>query len=421
MTTASPNMTAISRQVAGSLFRLALRCLLVFPVLPVLYLIEPFYRIRLGTMYTQRIGHLAANADILVRRLQLESAPPRSLYLIFGWDPCNRQLFDMWLRIAVPSVRFIESRLGTRIVFAWRPILTKTRFWRDHRVAGTEYYLYNHTKPVISFTEDEERRGRVLLAEMGIGENDWFVCFHARDGAYFRKWRPELEGHWQKVDFRNVDVSRYLKAAEYVASRGGFALRFGAHVERPLPDTGIPRIIDYSTKYRSDFMDIYLCAKCRFFIGCASGPDAVPTVFNVPVLSTGHFPYNHSHYRQTDMIVPRLLTTPDGSWRVGFWEAQAAGYYVGWKEAVARDPNMHLFNMLDVDPEDIVDGCKDMIDSLEGKQPTPEARKIQEFYAEQYLSHAVEYRYAAKIAPSFALKYRHLIVPEGATAPKSRN
>lgn len=422
MTAAALNMIAITRKVAGSLFRLALRCLLVFPVLPVLYLIEPFYRIRFGTMYTQRIGHLAANADILLRGLQLENAPSRSLYLIFGWAPCNRQLFDMWLRIAVPGVRFIESRFGTRILFAWRPILTKTRFWRDHRVAGTEYYLYNHTKPVLSFTEDEERKGRALLAEMGIGPDDWFVCFHARDGAYFLKWRPELEEHWKKRDFRNVDITRFLKAAEYIASRGGFALRFGAHVEKPLPDTGNPRIIDYSTKFRNDFMDIYLCAKCRFFIGCASGPDILPTAFNVPVLSAGHFPYNHSHYRQGDIIIPRLLVTPGGGRPVSYWEAQKAGYYVGWKEAVASHPSMHLFDMLDVDPDDIVDGCKDMLDALAGKEPPPEAREIQEFYAGRYLSHADGYRHAAKIAPSFALKYQHLIMfsADGAARPGGR-
>jgi putative glycosyltransferase (TIGR04372 family) len=404
-------MTDSLRKLAGMLFRAAVRLGLVFPVLPILYLIEPFYRIRVCTMYTQRLGHLAGNADILVRKLQLESAPPRSVFLIFGWDPCNRQLFDMWLRTVVPGVRFIESRIGTRIIFAWRPILTKTRFWQDHRIAGTEYYLYNHTKPVLSFTEEEERRGRALLAEMGIGPNDWFVCFHARDGAYFLKWRPELAEHWKQRDFRNVDIMRFLKAAEYIASRGGFALRFGAHVEKPLPDTGNPRIIDYSTKYRSDFMDIYLCAKCRFFIGCASGPDILPTAFNVPVLSAGHFPYNHSHYRQTDMIIPRLLRSPDGARLVGYWEAQEAGYYVGWKEADARDPNMHLFDMLDVDPDDIVDGCRDMIDALEGKAPSPAVREIQEYYAEKYLSHADGYRYAAKITPSFALKYRRLIIP----------
>ena len=186
---------------AGILFRTVVRMVLLFPVLPVLYLIEPFYRIRLGTMYTQRIGHLAINAETFLRKMQLNGPPRRTFYLFFGWDPANRQLMEMWKRLRGYPVRFVESRLGTRLMFAWRPILTKTRFWEAHRVTATEYYLFNHTEPILSFTPEEEEKGRALLAEMGIGEDDWFVCIHARDGNYFRKWRPELEEHWQKVDF----------------------------------------------------------------------------------------------------------------------------------------------------------------------------------------------------------------------------
>ncbi|MAF95243.1 MAG: hypothetical protein CMM60_05770 [Rhodospirillaceae bacterium] len=405
-------MTGAFKKLIGAVFRFGLRCLLVFPVLPAFYLMEPFFRLRLGTMHTQRIGHLAGNTDIFFRRRQLEGRPARIMYLFFGWDPCNRQLFDMWLRLDEPGVKFVESRLGARVIFAWRPILNKTRFWMDQRITGTEYYLYNHTRPVLSFTEEEEERGRAGLAEMGIGPDDWFVCFHARDGNYFRKWRPELEEHWQKTDFRNVDITRYLKAAEYIASKGGYALRFGANVEKPLAETGNPGIIDYSTKHRSDFMDIYLCAKCRFFIGSASGPDAISAIFNVPVLSVSHFPYNHAYRLGSDIMVPRLLSTTDGKRRAGFLEAQKAGYYVGWKEADARDPNMHLFDMLDVDPDDIVDGCKDMIESLKGTAPPAEALALQDFYAEQYFSHAADYEYAGKIGARFAMKYRRLILPE---------
>ena len=67
--------------------------------------------------------------------------------------------------------------------------------------------------------------------------------------------------------------------------------------------------------------------------------------------------------------------------------------------------------MLDVDPDDILDGCKDMIESLGGKTPPAEARALQDFYAEQYFSHAEGYEYAGKIGARFALKYQDLIKP----------
>jgi len=404
-------MKVFIRKLAGMALRLGLRAVCVFPVLPVLYLMEPFFKLRLGTMHTQRIGHLAGNTDIFLRRRQLEDRPARTLYLFFGYDPANRQLFDMWLRLNVPGIKFFGTRFGTRVIFACRPILMKTRFWMDQRITATEYYLYNHTQPVLSFIDGEEEKGRAGLAEMGIGPDDWFVCFHARDGAYFRQWRPEFESHWQNVDFRNVEIEHFLKAAEYIASKGGYALRYGANVEKPFSETGNPRIIDYSTNHRSDFMDIYLGAKCRFFIGCASGPDAIPAIFNVPVLSVSHFPYNHAYRLGSDITIPRLLSSTDGQRRVSFLEAQTAGYYVGWKEAAAKDPNMHLFDMLEVDPEDILDGCKDMIESLEGVAPPAEARALQNFYSEQFFSHAEGYEYAGRIGARYALKHRDLIKP----------
>ena len=46
-------------------------------------------------------------------------------------------------------------------------------------------------------------------------------------------------------------------------------------------------MIDYAcSDLRSDWMDIFLCAQCRFFIGCQSGLSAVPSVFGVPVVMT---------------------------------------------------------------------------------------------------------------------------------------
>ena len=42
-----------------------------------------------------------------------------------------------------------------------------------------------------------------------------------------------------------------------------------------------PKIIDYAnTKFRSDFMDIYLLSKCEFLLGGDSGVHVVPFVFN---------------------------------------------------------------------------------------------------------------------------------------------
>ena len=216
---------------------------------------------------------------------------------------------------------------------------------------------------------------------------------------------------------------KFLKTAEYITSRGGFAVRYGAHVEQALLETGNPKIIDYSTKFRSDFMDIYLARKCRFFIGTCSGPIAFPSIFNVPVLSVGHYPYNYSYYRRCDIVVPKLLSEPGNTTPVNYREVQKTGYFAVWDEVNSMDSNMDLYDMLELDEDDILDGCKDMIDSQEGKEPPKEARALQKIYAEQYFSHSPEYEYAGKVGARFAMKYRDLIVPgdSGNSHPRPRS
>ena len=138
----SKPMRVILRGILAPLSQLFIICLL-----PFLYLAEPFYRIRFGTVYSQRIGHLAINADTFLRRLKAEGWPPRTHYFFFGFDASNQQLFEMWQRLQVPGFRMIESKWGTRLMFAWRPILTRTRFWEKYRMSNTEYALYQDRTP----------------------------------------------------------------------------------------------------------------------------------------------------------------------------------------------------------------------------------------------------------------------------------
>lgn len=399
-------MKRILRAVFLPLSRLFILC-----VLPFLYLLEPFYRIRVGTAYTQRIGHLAINADTFIRRQRSKGWPKRTRHFFFGFDPSNRQLFEMWKRLRIPELRIIESRWGTRMMFAWRPILMKTRFWEQYRMSNTEYALYQDRTPILSFTETEMARGMQGLARMGIGPDDWFVCFHVRDGAYFRTWRPQYEYRWQENDFRNTNPDTFLKAAEYITSQGGYALRFGSHPGSLVPETGNPRIIDYAGKYREDFMDIFLAAHCRFFIGSCSGPDMLPVIFGVPVLSANHHPYNLPLYRKTDLAIPRLLVRHGGQNPVPYWQAQKEGFFTGWKEATSHHSSQDLFELVPPDPDDVLAGCKDMIDLLDGKAADAEGRALQEVYASQYYSHIPEFEMAGRVAPSFIKKYRDLIQP----------
>ena len=58
----------------------------------------------------------------------------------------------------------------------------------------------------------------------------------------------------------------------------------GAKVNKAF-NTNNPMIIDYATNgMRSEFMDIYLGAKCKFCISTSTGWDAIPYIFRKPII-----------------------------------------------------------------------------------------------------------------------------------------
>ena len=85
--------------------------------------------------------------------------------------------------------------------------------------------------------------------------------------------------------FRSCDIQQYLPACKEITKLGGWLFRVGEKIMKKLPS--IPNVIDYAhSRYKSDWMDIYLAAASRFCIGTASGYFRVSQMFGVPILLT---------------------------------------------------------------------------------------------------------------------------------------
>ena len=122
---------------------------------------------------------------------------------------------------------------------------------------------------VLDFTNEEEIYGKKILNKFGLKDKDKFVCLAVRDGAYQLKKIPARYRNWAYHDHRHTDVDKFMLAAEELAKRGYFVFRMGVVVEKPFNSKN-SKIIDYAnSNLRSDFMDVYLGAKCSF---CISTP-----------------------------------------------------------------------------------------------------------------------------------------------------
>jgi putative glycosyltransferase (TIGR04372 family) len=133
----------------------------------------------------------------------------------------------------------------------------------------------------LSFTEAEEVRGEKEIQQLGIPLDNPFICFHSRDSAFLDDALDNFD--WKYHNFRDSSIQNYLNAAEEMTRRGCYAVRLGAKVNDKVKSIN-PKVIDYASNgMRTDFLDIYLSAKCRFIICSDTGMSHPAEVFKRPL------------------------------------------------------------------------------------------------------------------------------------------
>lgn len=368
----------------------------------ILQAVSPVKKIVFCGMIFGRIGHLAGNTEIFIRRLRSGAFDSKCLYVgcnVHAMDVANKQMLTMIER-AIPVIenKFLGNVINT-------PLIKKSKFYMDMEFYSNEYYEFNSLPPSLSFTAQEEERGWHVLKDMGIGEKDWFVCFHSRDRKYLDA--AFKGGEWSYHDYRDCTIENYLKAMEYITSQGGFALRMGKVVDKPLAGITNPRIIDYASTCRSDFMDIYLSAKCKFFVASSAGLHLVPAIFSVPIAGTNFTHLEIPPYRKGDIFLPKKIFSLTENRFLTFAEIFARGIGM-W--LTTRQFDEAGLEVIENSPQEILELVTQMYESLEGRfQYTAEDRELLGSYRSLIESRHRCYNGPAEIGIHFLRENRGLL------------
>ena len=155
--------------------------------------------------------------------------------------------------------------------------------------------LFRKTGIQLTFTDKESQMANSFLESMGVTKEK-IVCLIARDSSYLKN----ADYH----DYRDVHISTFKEAALALAKKGYWVFRMGKIVNMPFKSDH-PHILDYAnSKYRSDFLDIWLMANCYFCISSGTGLDEVPRIFRRPAV--------YVNYLTTSNLVTydHVITTP---------------------------------------------------------------------------------------------------------------
>jgi putative glycosyltransferase (TIGR04372 family) len=248
--------------------------------------------------------------------------------------------------------------------------------------------------PLLSLDPEHERSGRSAVESLGVPRGAWFACLHAREGGFLRE--TAQSHHRQK----NVDVRTYVAAAEAIVAAGGWVVRVGDPSMRPLPE--LDGVIDYAhSPIRSGWLDVYLAASCRFWLGSNSGLYMLAQNFGTPVAMANLVPHSFRIWGPDDVVILKRCLAEDGR-PLSFGESLRPELFH------AADIERHGVQALDNSPEEIAELAREMLERTAGEAVyTAEDEERQHRY--DALTPYYPYGISSRIGRDFLRRYEHLI------------
>ena len=269
----------------------------------IIRLISPWYIIRIERLPALNFGDFIDYTAMYYCKKKLKIDQPTKnyidlVYIHYKDKVFNKQIAIMWKR----KLNFLSGYLldpisrVNKLITGWKIHTIEILSSKPERDFDN---LFEKCQPILEFTNEEEIYGKEILKKFNLTDKDKFVCLSVRDKAYQLKKIPARYRDWSYHNFRNHNIENFLLAAEELTKRGYYIFRMGVVVEKPF-DSKNPKIIDYAnSKLRSDFMDVYLGAKCSFCITTSSGFQAVPVVFGKYCAVVSHeFALLHLHNKK---------------------------------------------------------------------------------------------------------------------------
>ena len=255
-----------------------------------------------------RIGHIAAEIDCLLKEKALGLIPPENTILLINRNRAANPALLSVIRQHMPvwSAPWLWALLAELSKFPGirhplgRPVVGMGESARYHEIN----WLWGERPPAVALTPRILADGRDCLARMGVPEDAWFVCAHAREGGY-------SPGDEQDHAHRNAAIGTYQGAFDAVRRAGGWVIRVGDPTMTPLePAEGI---VDYATSpHKSDWMDLWLMAHCRFMLGTSSGLAMLATLFGRPCALANMIPAGAAFGMGLhDISIPKRLVRGD--------------------------------------------------------------------------------------------------------------
>jgi putative glycosyltransferase (TIGR04372 family) len=262
-------------------------------------------KIELVRHWVHMIGHIC-NLDNWCYAHDLGWVSPNRFPIIL--PPSSYAANQTLLGYFLDSGLFIQSNHYNDQLNIFRNPLSYIRFpngrlllFDEFRMELTKQWQEKNPRPLLKLKGQHLEAGHVYLKKLGLGEADWFVPLHVRQGGFHATGET-----------RSAEITDYQSAIEKILERGGWVIRLGDASMPPLHHPS-PQVIDYAnSEDKCEELDIFLCAAGKFFLGTQSGLCNVAPLFGKQCLLTNWASFKVSSPYMGDYYIIRHYCREDG-------------------------------------------------------------------------------------------------------------
>ncbi len=365
-------------------------------------IIMKIFNVKVPNFRIDHIGHLLVEPDIYIKCHILEKNKiPNTIMLASIEQVPNVSCLKYWEEyfFVIKSPIFIKlmKPLSFHLLTRYEIYKIATSINNTASTFSVQNAWNNRKSTLVIDSYDKERGGNYLN---NVGIDTWYVCVHCREPGY----HPRGE---HAHNFRNAKIETYFPAIKYIVSQGGVCIRMGDSTMTPLPQ--IEGLIDYArSAQKADWLDLYLAASCKFFLGSCSGAYAMASVFGVPVATANNAPLPTClPWGKKDIGIPKLYRETSSGRLMTFREilSSPAAHYryaIQFKEAGIE--------LVDNSPEDILDLAREQLGRVNGSyEASPADKERQTRFKSMIKPGHYTYGSASRVCDAFLRKYEHLL------------
>lgn len=267
-------------------------------------LIHPFLEIRLGSIWSGRIGHFIEDPAIYLTMINSQKKnSKKSIWLFY----LNGEIANThWVKM-VSKQLFISPWVRYLFFFcSLLPLKKKICLELPSATGPGRDMILQKTEVKFSFSNDEEAFVKKWLRKYGWKDGEPFVCIHVRDSAYLEQNKVRGDDYSYHT-YRDSEIETYMESIIFLINKGYWVFRMGKAANQSIPYKHLKLIDCPFLSDSNDMIDVWLSLNCHFYVSTSSGPVLWPAISKRPILFVNALPLIDGFYWTNRIWVPKHL------------------------------------------------------------------------------------------------------------------